>query len=255
MLKSIQSIAVISIVALILSACNPTTEELVKQGDEYIKNRNYEDAIMCYQKAAERGSGDAQNKLAVAYYTDTIVSGDIDVAAKYAAKALENGDYPESMMILGWLYYEGQVVPQDYTKSAELFERLSPMDSKFKQLASYMLFKMYLNGLGVPQSDDKAVEYYCMYQDCERGRALFEIGLMHYYYYNSNMYSNIWMRGGEGPLDDKEDLSDEEVGIIMMKNNFIHQLNGVQMIREGADAGYQEAIKWYDSYVEAVYDH
>lgn len=217
MLKSIQSIAVISIVALILSACNPTTEELVKQGDEYIKNRNYEDAIMCYQKAAERGSGDAQNSLAVIYFTDIPVARDYNAAAKWAAMALENKDYFESLLVLGSCYYEGQGVPQDYTKAADLLERLASMGAEGKKMASYMLFKMYLNGLGVPQSDDKAVEYYCISQDVRREKAVFEIGKMYYY--------------GDG-----------------VSPHFLNEMKGSEMITEAANNGCQEAVEWINAW-------
>src|SRR5262245_36831176 len=64
-----------------------------------------------------------------------------------------------AMTNLGWLYRNGQSVPQDYAKARELFE-MAADKGDFAAMNSLAL--LYRNGQGVPQDYAKARELFEM---------------------------------------------------------------------------------------------
>ena len=71
---------------------------------------------------------------------------------------------PSAQSVLGDCYYEGYGVPQSYEKAAEYFQQAAEQGYAYAQ---YHLGICYENGYGVPQSYAKAAE--CYQQAAEQG--------------------------------------------------------------------------------------
>ena len=206
---------IIIAVVLLFTACGPSPEKLVEQGRNYYNYENYAEAMICFEKAANKnnaeaqyyigdmydnglgvekdselaadwylksaknGFGNAQNDLAVMYYTGIGVSQNYEKAAQWANQALSQKDYSESQLVLGVLYYAGMGVQQSYNKAAEY---LLPLYNKNKYIESTgdLLFVMYLNGWGVTQSDDKALDILVKLMNISRTEAMFGIASAYY---------------------------------------------------------------------------
>lgn len=194
-----------------LTACGPSPEQLVKQGQSHLDNGNYTEAMSCFQKAAAKGSAEAeyhigwmygegqgvdqddevaadwikkaaeknyakaQNDLALMYYLGIGVPKDYEKAAKWANQSALLG-MPESCLVLGLLYYDGQGVPQDYEKAAEWLLKVENCAEIIVNAAQSKLFFMYLTGLGVPQNDEKATEILCKQNGCTLAEAQRSLG-------------------------------------------------------------------------------
>ena len=215
MLKKIQQFIIATIVFVVITGCEPSPEKLVKNGKNHIKKEKYTEAMACFKKAAEKGNaeaeyqigkmylygygvvvcedvaaewflksasnnyGDAQNILSLMYYTGQGVTVDYKKAEKWAVQALEKEEYVESTIVLGMLYYYGLGVTRNYTKAVELLQNVAD-DDKCGDIASELLFGMYLNGLGTPQNEDKAVTMYCNWKKVSETQAAYDVGMMFY---------------------------------------------------------------------------
>ena len=216
MLKQFILLFAATVAVVIMTACGPTPEDLVKQGKDCMENENYTEALACFQKAAEKGHaeaeywignlyyadscnmhdseiaadwykkaaakgcGEAQNKLVFMYYIGEGVGEDHEKAAKWAKKALEQDDYWESLMLLGLFYAKGEVVPKDNKKAVEYMQKASDMEIKAKFVVSDILFKLYLEGEEGVQDDEKAISIYCEEHNVDRTMAMNKIGMMYY---------------------------------------------------------------------------
>ncbi len=104
--------------------------------------------------------------------------GDYATALRELGPLVEQGD-ASAQFSLGVMYYNGQGVPQDYVKAAELFRKVG-----FGLISGdplYLLGFMYYNGQGVPQDFVKAADWYqsAAYQ-LGHAQAQYELGLMYY---------------------------------------------------------------------------
>lgn len=201
---------------LMMTACGPTPEELVKQGKDHLEKENYAEALACFQKAAEKGDaeaeynigalydtglgveeddeiaadwykksaekgyGPAQDKLATVYFSGSGVAEDFRKAAKWAQLALEQDDYWQSMMIMGVLYYMGEGVPKDYRKAVDCLERAIDIEPLSKVVADDFLMMLYLEGDGV-QNDERVIDILCDYSDfSDRADAMFVVANLYF---------------------------------------------------------------------------
>ena len=107
-------------------------------------------------KSADAGFVQAQLKL-----SDWLIKGiggakDPELGVTYCEKAAIQGD-PESIASLGYYYFEGKIIKQNYPKAIESFKRAS---EKGAESAPYMLGYCYREGLGVETNIVKACEYF-----------------------------------------------------------------------------------------------
>ena len=83
-------------------------------------------------------------------------SKDPEAGVKYCEKAALQDD-PEAIAVLGYYYFDGKIIPQDYPKAIESFSRAC---EKGSESAAYMLGYCYREGLGVETNAVKAFEYF-----------------------------------------------------------------------------------------------
>ena len=106
--------------------------------------------------AASAGDVTAQYLLGFLYYKGIDVQQDYAKAAQWFRKAAEKGD-PEAQSILGHMYAEGRGLPRDYVQSMTWFRRAVQQGNASAQ---FELAVMYAKGRGVPQDMVQAAKWY-----------------------------------------------------------------------------------------------
>ena len=119
--------------------------------------QNYFEAVRWYRLAAAQGNQRAQSSLAEIYLFG-LPGIPIDRAegARYSKMAAEQGD-PVAQKNLGFLYKEGEVLPQSDVEAVRWFRAAAASDHA---PAYFSLGLMYEEGRGVPRSLSTAIEWY-----------------------------------------------------------------------------------------------
>lgn len=92
-------------------------------------------------------------------------AGDYATAAREFRPFAENGQ-AQAQYILGWIYQNGEGVPQDYAESAKWYQLAAKADNVDAQ---YALGSYYMSGAGVARDDALAVQWFR--KAAERGKA------------------------------------------------------------------------------------
>lgn len=107
------------------------------------------------------------------------VSTDVDYSDKAISELedlSEQGD-AEASLEIGFRYYSGIGVPQDYSKAIRYFRRAEALDNAEAQ---YNLGVMYDNAIGIEHDVDKAFEYYKKSAEQGLPQGQFSLGEMYY---------------------------------------------------------------------------
>jgi hypothetical protein len=149
------------------------------------------EAANWYRKVADQGNAVAQFQLGNMYDSGKGVEGDHVAALRWWRKAAEQrnrpeetrrteaaeGIYEEASLYLGFSYYDGQGVPQDYAEAMKWLRKSTP--SEFG-IAELLLGECYFYGRGVQQDYAEALRWYCSAADRgESTEASFNLGLMY----------------------------------------------------------------------------
>lgn len=102
-------------------------------------------------------------------------AGDYPAALEGFKELADDGE-PTAQNNLGFMYYEGQGVPQDYVEAARLY-RLSADQGHLT--AQYNLGYMYHEGQGVPQDHVEAAKWYRLSADQGNSGAQYNLGVMY----------------------------------------------------------------------------
>ena len=87
----------------------------------------------------------------------------------------EQGD-AEAQLRLGWMYYEGEGVPQDFVEAVKWYRKAAKQEYADAQ---YNLGWMYRKGDGVPQDEVEAVKWWRKAAEQGFAVAQFNLGLMY----------------------------------------------------------------------------
>lgn len=112
--------------------------------------------VAALAKEAESGDAEAQCRLGFIYDQGNGVPQSYEKAAALYQKAAEQG-HAEAQFRLGYFYKYGQGVQKSDEKAAELFQRSAEQGDRLGQA---FLGKCYDDGEGVPQSYESAVFWY-----------------------------------------------------------------------------------------------
>ena len=179
-------------------------EAIYRRGIEFSKQGEHEQAFDCFKRAAERGHLGAQHQLGWSYYTGHGVRQDYAEAVKWYCKAADQG-LAGAQNDLGLVYDIGQGVPQDYTEAARRFRQAAEQGYA---LAQRNLGEAYHDGHGVPQEYTEAVKWYR--KAAEQGNAVGQCNLGAAYHEGHGVpqdYSEAvkWFRNGaEQGFDDAQ---------------------------------------------------
>ncbi|WP_418293304.1 SEL1-like repeat protein [Megasphaera sp.] len=167
------------------------------------------------------------------YYNGDVVNQSYNCAGEWFLKAMEKGNV-RAQFDLGALYYQGAGREQNLKKAAELF--LKPAELGYAQ-AQYLLGDMYLYGQGVEQSYEKGV--YWSQKAAEKGMA------------DAQNCMGILYQNGQGVEQSYEKAvywyqKAAENGEANAKNNmgYLYQ-NG-----QGVEQSYEKAVYWYNKAAE-----
>ena len=124
-----------------------------------------EERFLKLREEAEAGDVEAQNALGTLFYTGDAISRDetgkikdhdLEAAAGWFFRAAEQG-HAGAQFNLGLLFAEGQGVPQDSAKAAELFTKSAEQGNVDAQ---NNIGVMYLIGEGVEKDTEKAIAWF-----------------------------------------------------------------------------------------------
>ncbi len=176
-------------------------------GIMYYQGKDYEKAFEWFQKAADRGDGKAQYFLGDMYNKGKGVDQDSGKAFEWFQKAkkssneknmdleafelmmkdllevqlvlLEKGKKGdrEAQYILGKMYYDGDVVEQNYAKAIKWFEKAAEQDVADAQ---YHLGLIYQVGLGVDVDYKKAFKWFKKAAEQDVAGAQYQVANMYY---------------------------------------------------------------------------
>ncbi len=131
--------------------------------------------------------------------------------------------------MLGWMYANGQGVPQDYREAVQWYRLAADQGLAGAQ---FKLGWMYANGEGVPQDHREAMQWYRLAADQGLAEAQFNLGWM---------YAN-----GEGvPQDHREAVKWYRLAADQSYAEAQFNLGWMYANGEGVPQDHREAIKWY----------
>lgn len=117
--------------------------------------QNYEEAFVWYKRAAEQGVVTVMSRLGDMYYSGKGIEENIEEAYKWYSKAEKHNDYWGADNI-DYMYQNGDVPSKYYQKELKRYKK----EAKNGWHACYRLGMMYYHGMGVEQSDTKALRWY-----------------------------------------------------------------------------------------------
>ena len=146
-------------------------------GSCYNKLGNYEKAAYWYQKAADQGDAGAQNNLGNCYLNGEGVAQNYKKAVEWYQKAADQGS-AGAQFNLGSRYYYGEGVTKDYQKAVEWYQKAADQGDANAQ---NKLGNSYYYGEGVTQNYKKAVEWYQKAADQGHTSAQYNLGYCYLY--------------------------------------------------------------------------
>ena len=99
-------------------------------GLNFVYYDDYEEAIVCFRKAAEMGNADAQSELGACYYNGEGVEQDYEEAVKWFTLAADQG-FAMAQYNLGLCYYWGYGVKHDFNKAVKLFMKAAAQKNEY----------------------------------------------------------------------------------------------------------------------------
>lgn len=152
-----------------------TAQAGLQEGIDAYGKGNYPAALKEFRPLAAKGNAAAQSILGFMYANGQGVPQDYNKAEKWYLKAAAQGD-ADAQTFLGIMYGKGQGVPQDYVKAAEWYRKAA--EQGFADAQSN-LGMMYANGQGVPQDDKEAAAWYRKAAGQGSAPAQFNLGVMY----------------------------------------------------------------------------
>ena len=175
--------------------------------------------ITYFQKAADRGSGDASFNLANIYKDGESVPQNITLAISYLTKAINLGN-DDAMVTLGDMYHSGDGVDQDETKACQYYKMAVDCNNSN---ACYRLGMQTYNGWGVPEDRQLGISYWTKGAELEHWGCQYILGNS---YLNGDDVSQdtdrgiYWLRkSADRGLEDAR---------LMLGKIYLNGLNGVQ---------------------------
>lgn len=135
--------------------------------------KDYDEAMRWYRKAAEQGDASAKNYLGDMYANGHGVAQDYGEAIRWYRESAERGN-ATGQLTLGNMYFGGEGVAQDYAESAQWYRKSAEAGMASAQ---FNLGMLYNNGWGVPQVYHEAVRWYRRAAEQGNTRAQFNLGL------------------------------------------------------------------------------
>lgn len=122
-------------------------EVIVQKGYDYISKQDYVNARLCFEKAAEQNSAEAQYCVGVIYDNGFGVIKDYSKALLWYEKAAKQ-NFAEAQCNIGVIYENGYGVTRDYHKAVFWYKKAAENGNILAQTG---LGACYANGYGIEQ--------------------------------------------------------------------------------------------------------
>jgi len=156
-------------------------QEQVAEGDRFYNGegveKDFEQAVAWYKKAAEQGYAQGQYYLGYCYYEGEGVEQDYAQAAALYSKAAQQGN-AAAQQKLGFCYCAGEGVDQDFEKAFYWYTQSAQQGRAYAQ---YLLGACYYNGEGVEKDFSQAVHWFTKAADQNDDTAQCMLGLCFYF--------------------------------------------------------------------------
>ena len=137
--------------------------------------RDYDEAVSWYRRAAEQDHAAAQAYLGFMYSSGRGVAQDDTEAVRWYRRSAEQG-HPLGQNNLGVGYRDGRGVVQDYEESVRWYRRSAEQGNA---LGQNNLGVMYDTGRGVQENDEEAVRWYRRAAEQGNSWAQYNLGVMY----------------------------------------------------------------------------
>lgn len=202
-----------------------------------LEKKEYGEAYDALVSAAEKGLAEAQCELGYMYAEGLGVTQDLEKSEHWYRMAANQGD-GSALVSLGFMYYDGTVVPKNRLEAAKLWERaldIHPIPRGWDVWhvdVEFLLGDMYLNGDGVQQDYDEARRY--LTRAANAGNAVAQGNLAY-------MYAK-----GIGVTKDFNKAVEWGMKSAMQGNAESQcSLGGAYERGEGVEQDFNKAVEWY----------
>lgn len=148
-----------------------TPEEMYQIGSSLYEQKNYQEALKWYKKAAEGGLIDAQSELGFMYLKGEGVTVNKTEAIRWLSNAGQSGDVM-AQYTLGYMYKNGDGIPRDDTAAKNWYSKAAP---KFYEASRQMM----------KTNDPQCLNFFATIIDMDivpyNIWSMFHIGAMFYY--------------------------------------------------------------------------
>lgn len=107
---------------------------------------------------AELGNAEAQLKVGFMYYSGKGISQDYEKAVYWFKQSALQGN-PLAQSNVAYMYKQGEGVPQDYSESAKWYRQAA---QRGNALAQFVLGSLYEKGLGLPQDEVQSLMWFTL---------------------------------------------------------------------------------------------
>lgn len=149
-------VAFLTLVLVIISKTAYSAGETdFRQGMTHYKNRQFDQALPCLEKAANAGNTDAQAMMGVLYFRGNGVKQNDSEAARWFEKAARAGN-PDAQTFMGVMNLEGRGVPKNERQALVWFEKAARAG---ETNAQNYLATAYMKGQGTTPDTAKARQW------------------------------------------------------------------------------------------------
>ncbi len=135
---------------------------LIERGWFYYNAKRYDEAMNCFLEAAERGSANAFNAIAIYHYEGHGHERNLQKAAQWFRYSADMG-YASAQRNLGDCYMKGEGVQQDFRQAFHWYMQAAEKDNV---KAMYKVGECYFDGIGVDKDMNQAVHWWEMAAQC-----------------------------------------------------------------------------------------
>lgn len=140
----------------IIPTSQKSRDDLLAEGEQYLVDGDYGNALEYLLAAADAGSAEAMFSIGFMYSTGTGVDKDYSKGMEWYQKSADLG-FGDAMYIIGEMYSVGKGVTQDYSKAMEWYKKAAAAGS-YRALTS--IGDLYIDGKGVNHDEVEAMRWY-----------------------------------------------------------------------------------------------
>ena len=180
-MKNLKSIFLLAIMFI---ACQTVLAQTDK-GIEYYNNKDYANAVKCFQQAAEQGDAISQNYMGECYFYGNGVTKNLQEAAKWYRKAAVQGN-ANAQNSLGYCYENGEGVTKDLQEAVKWYRKAA--EQGYANAQRHLGY-CYNYGEGVTKDLQEAVKWYR--KAAEQGDAVAQYNLGNSYAFGEGVTKNF----------------------------------------------------------------